>query len=133
MSQYGGHMKVRLSSSVAIDDADNDDDCHTRKGTDAQHQPAVRELPRDNVAQEYGSWVNLVVRGVTLGGRDFATARRRGCSASGGSTCTVDGQVRGSSNGLDAAVVKFGLSRQIYSVHRHSRTSVQAGPDLPLG
>jgi len=95
---------MKVTSSVAVDDADDDDNCHTREGTDAKHQPSVRELPRDHVTEEDRSWVNLLVGGIRLRVRHLAAAGCR-CGAPCRRAGAIHRQVGSASNGLDTSVV----------------------------
>jgi len=96
-------VKVDRSSSVAIDDADNDDDCHTREGTDGEDQPAIRELPRDHVTQEDGTRMYGLVVGCGVGGCGRALAD--GWSGAGGHSSTIHRQVGRATNRLGSSVV----------------------------
>jgi len=104
-------------SSVAVDDADDDDDCHAREGTDAQYQPTVGELPRDHVTEEDGSGVYWVLGVLCLGGRALASAGAPGGRVT---RAIIDGQVWGASNRLGSAVVQPRLARQIHAAQSHT-------------
>lgn len=49
-----------LQLSIAVNDADDNDDGHTKDGAATEQQPAVWKLPGDDVLQEDGSRVSGV-------------------------------------------------------------------------
>ena len=54
-------QKVNAASDVAVDDADDDNDGHTRDYGRGEDQPAVFEWSRNHVSEEDWTRVNRVV------------------------------------------------------------------------
>lgn len=118
------HVTV-TSSSIAVDDADDDDDGHARYGAERQDQPPVREPTRHDVAQEYRTRVILAV-GAETRRRSVATEADDGGGlvAGGGARCPQrPRQVRRPSHGPQTAVLTTGRRPiQKQSVRKPQRT-----------
>jgi len=112
----------RSVSSVAVDDAERDDDGHTEEDGDRQHQPAILELASHYAAQEDRTRSTVVLVGAAVAST-AAPAPVRTLTAAAAAAARYDGRPL---DGCHGAVETADLTGQEQPTH--IRTSRKTNP-----